>query len=52
MSPLIAVTKDLDYFELSVDELLTEKTDLLQQLEDEKVNKQHNLITNIYISLD
>lgn len=31
------MTKDLDYFELTVDELLNEKTDLLQQLEDEKV---------------
>lgn len=27
----------MDYFELTVDELFTEKTDLLQQLEDEKV---------------
>lgn len=34
---LVAVAKDLDYFELTVDELFTEKTDLLQQLEDEKV---------------
>jgi hypothetical protein len=33
----IAVAKDLDYFELTVDELFAEKTDLLQQLEDEKV---------------
>ncbi|KAI7894545.1 uncharacterized protein EV154DRAFT_578137 [Mucor mucedo] len=38
-----AVTKDLDYFELSVDELLTEKTDLLQQLEDEKIKNQQYL---------
>ncbi|GAA5809002.1 hypothetical protein MFLAVUS_002403 [Mucor flavus] len=38
-----AVTKDLDYFELTVDELLNEKTDLLQQLEDEKIKNQHYL---------
>ncbi|GAN10070.1 hypothetical protein MAM1_0317d09605 [Mucor ambiguus] len=38
-----AVAKDLDYFELTVDELFTEKTDLLQQLEDEKIKSQHHL---------
>ncbi|KAI8646740.1 hypothetical protein BD408DRAFT_409657 [Parasitella parasitica] len=38
-----AVAKDLDYFEMTVDELLTEKTDLLQQLEDEKIKSQHHL---------
>ncbi|KAG2235586.1 hypothetical protein INT48_002360, partial [Thamnidium elegans] len=38
-----AVTKDLDYFELTVDELLNEKTDLLQQLEDEKIKNQQYL---------
>ncbi|CEP16618.1 hypothetical protein [Parasitella parasitica] len=38
-----AVAKDLDYFELTMDELLAEKTDLLQQLEDEKIKSQHHL---------
>jgi hypothetical protein len=37
----LAVAKDLDYFELTVDELFNEKTDLLQQLEDEKVHNQN-----------
>lgn len=38
-----AVAKDLDYLELTVDELFTEKTDLLQQLEDEKIKSQQYL---------
>jgi hypothetical protein len=32
-----AITKDLDYLHLTVETLENEKTDLIQQLEDEKV---------------
>ncbi|CAO3631226.1 unnamed protein product [Mucor hiemalis] len=38
-----AVAKDLDYLGLTVDELFAEKTDLLQQLEDEKIKSQQYL---------
>ncbi|KAI8368078.1 hypothetical protein BD560DRAFT_399256 [Blakeslea trispora] len=38
-----AVAKDVDYLELTVEELFSEKTDLLQQLEDEKIKSQHHL---------
>lgn len=33
----VAVAKDLDYFEMSIDEMLAEKNNLAQQLEEEKV---------------
>ncbi|OBZ87583.1 hypothetical protein A0J61_04367 [Choanephora cucurbitarum] len=35
--------EDIDYLELTVDELFAEKTDLVQQLEDEKIKSQHHL---------
>ncbi|KAI8968487.1 hypothetical protein BDF20DRAFT_917001 [Mycotypha africana] len=38
-----AVAKDLDYFEMTVDELYAEKTQLTQQLEDEKAKSQGHL---------
>ncbi|KAI7903641.1 uncharacterized protein BX663DRAFT_507169 [Cokeromyces recurvatus] len=38
-----AVTKDLDYLELTVDELSNERTELIQQLEEEKIANQRHL---------
>ncbi|CAO3689189.1 hypothetical protein G6F70_004859 [Rhizopus microsporus] len=38
-----AITKDLDYLGLTVDELYAEKSDLLQQLEEEKIKNQRQL---------
>lgn len=34
---MIAITRDLDYFSLTVDELLEEKEALVQRYEEEKV---------------
>lgn len=34
---MIAIAKDLDYFEVTIDEILEEKNNLTQQLEEEKV---------------
>lgn len=43
-SPIqIAITKDLDYLGSTVDELYAEKSDLLQQLEDERAKNQRQL---------
>lgn len=33
----LAVAKDLDFFEITLDELIAEKNDLISKLEDEKV---------------